>query len=40
MIDAKKDDLFQPYRPKDADKIRKELVFDEEFYMTPYDFGI
>lgn len=39
VIDAKKDDLFQPYRPKDADKIRKELVFDEEFYMTPYDFG-
>jgi len=39
VIDAKADDLFTAYRPKEADKIREELVFDEDFYMTPYDFG-
>ena len=39
LIDAKKDDVFEAYKPKDADKIRPDLVFAKDFYMVPFDYG-
>lgn len=39
LIDAKKDDLFRAYKPKGFENIRKELVFDKDFYMVPFDYG-
>ncbi len=32
-------DLFQPYKPKAAAKIRPELVFDPQYRMIPFDYG-
>jgi thiamine transport system substrate-binding protein len=36
---AVKHDLFQAYRPKAAAAIKKELIFDGRFRLTPFDFG-
>lgn len=36
---VKKAGLFQSYRPKDAGRIRSEIIFDRSFNMIPYDFG-
>ena len=32
-------DLFQSYKPKAANKIRPELVFDPQYRMIPFDYG-
>ena len=32
-------DLFQAYKPRDAQQIRDDLIFDPEFRLTPFDFG-
>ncbi len=32
-------DLFQAYRPREADAIRDHLVIDPEFRLTPFDWG-
>ena len=37
---AKKDGLLQPYKPKARGKIVPALVFDKEFYLTPFDYGV
>lgn len=31
--------LFTPYIPKSANKISKDIRFDEQFTMTPFDYG-
>jgi thiamine transport system substrate-binding protein len=36
---AVKQDLFQAYRPKAASAIKKDLIFDGRFRLTPFDFG-
>jgi len=38
-VQAMQADLFQAYKPKDADQIRKDLIFDPEFRLTPFDYG-
>lgn len=32
-------DLFQPYKPKAAVKIKPELIFDPQYRMIPFDYG-
>ncbi len=32
-------DVLQPYKPKGAEKIRKDLIFDSQFRLTPFDYG-
>jgi thiamine transport system substrate-binding protein len=39
VVRAKADKLLQPYKPAMADKIRDGLVFDNSFYLTPFDYG-
>jgi len=34
-----KEDLFRPYRPEAAEKIREDLIFDPEFRLIPFDYG-
>lgn len=34
-----KEDLFHPYRPQAADKIREDLIFDPEYRLIPFDYG-
>lgn len=36
---AVQEDLFQAYIPRGAQLIRKDLIFDPEFRLTPFDFG-
>ena len=36
---AVREDLFQAYKPRGAQQIRKDLIFDPEFRLTPFDFG-
>jgi spermidine/putrescine-binding protein len=36
---AKKAGLFQAYKPKQAANLRRDVVFDPQFYLTPYDYG-
>ncbi|HEX2952625.1 MAG TPA: thiamine ABC transporter substrate-binding protein [Bacillota bacterium] len=36
---AKKAGLFQAYKPKQAANLRHDVVFDPQFYLTPYDYG-
>jgi thiamine transport system substrate-binding protein len=39
LVKAVKYDLFQPYHPKVASKIKKELLFDPRYLLTPFDYG-
>ena len=39
FLRAAREDLFRAYRPKAADHIPADLVFDPEFRLTPFDFG-
>ncbi|NLW57036.1 MAG: thiamine ABC transporter substrate-binding protein [Firmicutes bacterium] len=32
-------DVLEPYKPKAAEAIKPELVFDPDFYLTPFDYG-
>lgn len=34
-----REDLLRPYRPKVADRIREDLIFDPKFRLTPFDYG-
>ncbi|MFP4330449.1 MAG: thiamine ABC transporter substrate-binding protein [Alkalispirochaetaceae bacterium] len=36
---ALEEEFFEPYRPEGADLLRPELVVDEEFRVTPFDYG-
>jgi thiamine transport system substrate-binding protein len=36
---VKQERIFKQYRPKAAARIKPELIFDEDFFLTPYDFG-
>ncbi len=36
---ALKADIFEPYKPADADKIPAQFVLDKQFAMTPIDYG-
>jgi thiamine transport system substrate-binding protein len=31
--------VLEPYKPKGADAIKPELLFDPDFYLTPFDYG-
>jgi thiamine transport system substrate-binding protein len=39
LTKAVKKDLLQAYRPKAASAIKKDLIFDSRFRLTPFDFG-
>ena len=39
LAKAKKEKIFSPYRPKNISKIPKELIFDPEFNVVPFDYG-
>jgi thiamine transport system substrate-binding protein len=39
LAKALKLDVLQPYKPKGAEKIRKDLIFDPKFRLTPFDYG-
>ncbi|NLC53755.1 MAG: thiamine ABC transporter substrate-binding protein [Firmicutes bacterium] len=32
-------EILVPYKPQAADRIRPDLIFDPEFYLTPFDYG-
>jgi thiamine transport system substrate-binding protein len=36
---ARKAGIFQAYRPKNAAQLRPEIIFDPQFFLTPYDYG-
>ncbi|MGC9313871.1 MAG: thiamine ABC transporter substrate-binding protein [Sediminispirochaetaceae bacterium] len=36
---AIRQDVLEPYRSLESGKIDPDLIFDEEFYVTPYDYG-
>ncbi len=36
---ARKEGVLAPYRPEGADAIPQHLLIDEEFLLTPYDYG-
>ncbi len=31
--------ILSPYKSKNLDNIQEELLFDKDFYLTPYDYG-
>lgn len=40
LIQAKEQNILQPYRSENIDKIKdSSLIFDEQYYTTPYDYG-
>lgn len=39
LVKAVKHDLFLPYRPQAAAKIKPEMVFDAKYRLIPFDFG-
>ena len=39
LVNVKADDLFTPYKPKAAAKIKDDLIFDPGFHMVPFDYG-
>jgi thiamine transport system substrate-binding protein len=36
---AIRQDVLEPYRSPESGKIDPDLIFDKEFYVTPYDYG-
>ncbi|HBE79428.1 MAG TPA: thiamine ABC transporter substrate-binding protein [Firmicutes bacterium] len=39
LVKAVKYDLFLAYRPQNAAQIKKEIIMDKQFRMTPFDYG-
>lgn len=36
---ALEEDIFSPYKPEKAEQIPKELIFDPDFHVVPFDYG-
>ena len=32
-------EVLQPYKPQEVEKLRKDLIFDPQFNLTPFDYG-
>lgn len=39
LTKALSEGILEPYKSENSSKISKELIFDETFHLTPYDYG-